>query len=187
MSANAGEISLHAYELKATDNFRFIFNFNIPVAVRDSLPLYRVCLARIRNFIVSHFYPRPENCHSCRFQVTATYILKREDIDDVTRIWTGSFNNSENEATILSGDIWQEFNAETFITFVETCTTPQRVLDVLDWDEIDTKWKFDRLLSIIVSFQVVVRLSNTRFHRSFGFGVSNGRGAYRHLVKIENW
>lgn len=176
MSANA-DISLHVVQFRATDNYRYLINFNLPV---DQLST-TLGLDRIRNYIHSHFFPKPDQCVSCRFQVTATYILKRPDIDNAERLWSGSFFNSDNNQTVLSGLIWRDFDPATFVGIVQGCTTPDHVENILNWQDTDTVWSFDRLVSIIVSFQTVVRLSNDRYHRTCGFGGG------RRIIQLHNW
>lgn len=182
----------HAVEIRASDHFRFLFNFNVPVAIvqGDDANEYRNVLQRIANYIFMQFFPRPENCVSCRFQVTATYILKKPYIDD-ERQWTGSFQNMSNNNTVLSGPGMQDFFYRPFVNFVYNCTREDNIMSVLDWQDLDTQWKFDRLTSVIVSFQVLVKISDDRVHRALGFGhtAANGRrqSRYRRFVQIHDW
>ena len=108
------------------NHYRYLINFNIPVTIRDGA--YQNCLARIRNYMVGNFLPMPENCYSCRFQITATYILKMPNNNE--RVWSGSFINSNNILTVLSGDLWREFIPESFVT---RCTSNEHVISTLDW------------------------------------------------------
>ena len=186
--ANRAHISATAnvVEYRDNDNYRFAINFDIPVAISEQDQAYQTCLVRIRNYIAGSFLPRPENCYSCRFQVTATYIIKLPNNNE--RLWTGSFFNSDNHLTVLSGVNWREFIPESFVGFVTRCTLPDNVISTLDWgNRLDTQWSFDRLVSIIVAFQVVVKFPNHAFHEVVGFGIpARGQGFVR-MVQLNGW
>jgi hypothetical protein len=81
-------VTLYVVELRSTDHYRYLINFDIPVNIVESAR-YTEELNRIRNYIHVNFMPQPENCVSCTFQVTATYILRKADLEE--RQWTGSF------------------------------------------------------------------------------------------------
>ena len=179
------DISLHIVELIAGDHFRYLLNFNIPVAIVQRGDRYTEALERVKNYINLHFMPQPENCVSCTFQITATYILQRPDLSE--RQWTGSFLNSSDQRTVLSGDGFRHFISNLFVNFVKRCTTDENVMTTLDWQDNDTQYSFGQLLSIIISFQVVIRKSDTRFRRQYGFGSDRGDRNYKQRVQVNNW
>lgn len=167
-------------ELSDDEHYRYMINFNIPATIQT----YQNCLARIRNYIVSNFLPIPDRCWSCRFQITATYVIRLPNNNE--RVWTGSFYNSDNLLTVLSGVLWREFIPETFVDYVTRCTSHDHVIETLDWgNQIDTDWTFDRLLSIVVSFQVIVRFPDDSYHMATGFG--NQQRGQRRIIPIYQW
>jgi hypothetical protein len=178
-------VTLYIVELRSTNHYRYLVNFDIPVDIVRSAR-YAEELNRIRNFISLNFMPQPENCVSCTFQVTATYILRKPDLNE-ERQWTGSFFNTADNKTVLSGEGFRHFIHNSFINFVTNCTTEQNVLTTLNWEDVDTQYSFDQLTSIIISFQVIVKDSNTRFHRAYGFGVGNNTRHYKRRIQVHNW
>ena len=177
-------VTLNIVELKATNYYLYLINFDIPVDIARSTR-YTEELNKIRNFIHVNFMPQPENCVYCTFQVTATYILRKPDLSE--RQWTGSFFSSADNKTVLSGKGFRHFIYNNFTNFVKNCTTEENVVTTLDWQDIDTQYSFDQLTSIIISFQVSVKDSDTRFHRAYGFGVSNNSRHYKRRIQVHNW
>jgi hypothetical protein len=177
-------VTLYVVELRSTDHYRYLINFDIPVNIVESAR-YTEELNRIRNYIHVNFMPQPENCVSCTFQVTATYILRKADLEE--RQWTGSFFNSVDNRTVLSGEGFRHFIHANFINFVKNCTTQENVVATLDWQDADTQYSFDKLTSVIISFQVIVKDSNIRFHRKHGFGFSRNTRHYKRRVQVFDW
>ena len=179
-------VTLNIVELNSTDHYRYLVNFDIPVdIVVGSEARYTQELNKIKNFISYNFMPQPENCMSCTFQITATYILRKQDLTE--RQWTGSFFNSADNRAVLSGEGFRHFIPDNFITFVKNCTTDANVVATLDWQDVDTDWSFDQLTSVIISFQVLVRHSDIRFRRKYGFGVSERTRHYKRRIQVHDW
>lgn len=134
----------------------FITNVNIPESEINNIDNV---LARIVNLITTDYF----NIANVQFQVCATYELRNTATGDV-RQWTGSFNPRGNQSNALSQ--FQLFSPN-FSQSVLNAISPENVYRKLRFFHVETNWVFQRLTSVIISFQSEIDLNHpTLFRRS---------------------
>lgn len=135
------------YNLKR-DNYLIIMNVNYNYNIITNATLFREALQKTANFIetaVSDHGP-------VSYQVNASYYIRHQTTNDV-RLFRGSFFLEGNKHLSLSGPIFIRFNRETFVNSVLQHSNLDRARQTLTWSDSDSKWTFDSVNSVIVSFQ----------------------------------
>ena len=89
------------------------------------------------------------------YQICASYFLRHTETNQEI-IWTGSFfARNNNPSRLLS---FQVFNVNEFVDICFEAT--DNVDEKLRSTNFDTKWKYDRLISVIINIQAEV----SRYH-----------------------
>lgn len=123
----------------------FVNNINIPERYLDQI---RPILHRAYRFIESEY----RNIGDVRYQLTATYYLKHSDTGHL-RHWAGSFlPKAEN---ISSVDSFHHFGPN-FINRLEVLCDRDSISGKLLFHNVDTKWMFDSLTSVVITVQASV-------------------------------
>jgi|688.fasta_scaffold05428_20 hypothetical protein len=157
-------------ENKKKNYFVIQYNINIPAAVVNN-PIGRLeALERARVLIESDFGLN----ETVDYQITGTYELKNVDTNMV-REWVGNFYAGLNNPSII-----QDFQLFEGFSFVNTVwPLLENVGAKLLFNGRDSKWKFERLQSIILNVQSTVYENHPllqkrkllqgkrKFHRSF--------------------
>ncbi len=134
-------------EKNKKDHFVIQYNINIPAEVVQD-PIRRLdALERARNLIESDFGLD----ETIDYQITGTYELRNVDTN-VVRTWVGSFYAGINNPSIIQD--FQLFDGNSFVNTV--WPTLENVNTQLLFNGRDSKWKFDRLQSIILNVQCTV-------------------------------
>jgi len=128
-----------------------IYNINIPIYIVNHREELQNVLERIKNLLYNEFY---EN--TVTFQITASYLLKHTETGQI-RAWTGSFFVKNNTLAKLSPFLL--FEKDSFIR--KSLIEIQDINNKLKLQNVDTKWRFERLESIIFNVQCKV---NTNHH-----------------------
>ena len=149
--------------------FVIIYNINVPEQIINQPNEFLATLQHIRSLITGDF-----GGGRVLFQITASYLLEHTETGQI-RTWTGSFFVKNNILAQVSDFI--VFNANNFVrtSFLEIASLTEK----LTLNNVDTKCKFNRLLSVIFNIQSTVDptnpmliargLENPRRHRTFHF------------------
>jgi hypothetical protein len=129
-------------------SYLVIYNINIPAAIIYNDQERRNVLERARRLLMNDF-----GNLDIRYQVTASYYL-RNSITGAQQTWTGSFFARHNSLAQLSG--FRAFDNDSFVQTTFQATQGQDVEANLRWNTLDTAWKFEALLSIIINVQCSV-------------------------------
>ena len=134
-------------ENRKKDYFVVQYNINIPAYIVQD-PVTRLdALERARNLIDTDFgFSDPID-----YQITGTYELRNINTNMV-REWVGSFYAGLNNPAIIQN--FQLFDGNLFVNTV--WPTLENVNTQLLFNGRDSKWKFDRLQSIILNVQCTV-------------------------------
>ena len=152
------------------DQFMIIYNVNIPAEIVNNDIERQAVLERVKNLLVHDF--RGENVV---YQICAAYYLKHIDTNEEI-VWSGSFFAKNNNPSRLLG--FQVFDATEFVDICYDAT--ENVDEKLRNNNFDTKWQYDRLISVIVNIQAevpadhyIIRNRNLRFNarRHFTFSL----------------
>jgi hypothetical protein len=149
--------------------FVIIYNINVPQHIVNQPNEFLTTLQDIKNLVAGDF-----GGGHVLFQITASYLLEHTETGQL-RTWTGSFFVKNNSLAQVSSFI--VFNANNFVrtSSLEIASLTQK----LTLQNGNTKWKFNRLLSVIFNIQSTVdptnrllttrNLKNPRRHRTFQF------------------
>ena len=142
--------------LKISEEFcLIIYNINIPQLYLDDRGELSNVLDRIKQLLMQDFATL-----SVLYQISASYILKHSESGE-TRTWTGSFFARNNTLGVVAN--FQQFNAQNFV--IQSLNQLVNVEEKLRSNGLDTKWKFDQLLSIIYNVQCKVPSNSANFRR----------------------
>lgn len=141
-----------------------VTNINIPEG--DLVNLENV-LDRIRDLIVSDYF----SIENIQYQICATYELRNTATGDV-RQWTGSFNPRGNQSNALSQ--FQQFGVN-FNDSVRDAIAPENIYRKLRFYHVETNWVFQKLNSIVISFQSEISLAHPTLMRRSLLVQRNGR------------
>jgi hypothetical protein len=119
------------------------YNINIPEAIVNNNIERRAVLERVKNLLIRDF--RRENVV---YQICASYYLKHIDTNEEI-IWTGSFFAKNNNPSRLLG--FQVFDVTHFVDICFNAT--ENVDEKFRNNNFDTKWQYDRLISVIINIQ----------------------------------
>jgi hypothetical protein len=121
-----------------------IYNVTIPAIVINDYIQSQQVLTRVQALIIEDF----GQDHHVSYQITASYYLKHSATQR-ERLWTGSFFARDYNPAVISG--FNRFNANQFANEVLIAT--RNVEEKLQWRGLDTKWQFNGLHTIVISFQ----------------------------------
>lgn len=127
----------------------FITNINIP---QSELINIDNVLERVKHLVLTDYI----NIDPVLFQVCATYQLRNVETNEL-RQWTGSFNPRGNQANTLCP--FQRFNSQ-FKNIAKASCSEENILRKLRFYHTTTDWVFERLTSIIISFQSEIAFSH---------------------------
>jgi hypothetical protein len=132
---------------QSVEFFNVIYNINIPADVVHNPEQRQNALERTRNLLRQDF----NGGVSVFYQITGTYVLIHSESGQ-TMEWVGSFQEELHNPSLV-----QDFELFDPATFVDTVfPLLNNVEEKLTWNGRDTKWKFDRLQSIIINSQSIV-------------------------------
>lgn len=152
------------------DHFVVQYNINIPAVVVQDPAARLDALERTRNLIENDF----NNTDLVDYQITGTYELRNVDTN-LVREWVGNFYAGLNNPAVIQD--FQLFESNSFINTVWPLL--DNVNAQLLFNGRDSKWKFERLQSIIINVQCTVfknhrvlqnrqlTRGNRRFRRNF--------------------
>src|SRR6266404_6719183 len=148
MRGNPDSFKVDATIVPTREYTTVIYNCNIPKVLVDNDESRRDALKIVRQLIITDF-PNSE----VQVQLTASYIL----VDDNTGeeyTWIGSFWSDLNEGPAALTPFFL-FNANTFAA--TTFRDSSNIEEVLRLGGLNSKWKFNRLLSLIVNINTRVQ------------------------------
>jgi len=123
----------------------FVTNVNIPDRYLDNV---EPVLQRVYNFINAE-YLRVDNI---QYKLTATYLLKNKDTQEI-RQWAGSFMPSKENLSHIHDFTRLTFD---FVNVVTPLCDRNSISVRLALHNVDTKWEFEKLTSIVINFQAQV-------------------------------
>jgi hypothetical protein len=127
------------------DECMFVCNINIP---EGYLYTPRPIFERVDAFVHQEYI----NIELVKYQVTATYELRHTDTGAL-RHWAGSFMPRENN--LSSFDTFHLYGPDFVNTLLQVCDTNSIIASLL-FHNIETKWVFDNLTSIVINLQARV-------------------------------
>jgi len=148
-----------------------IYNFNVPLNRLRNLETFEfVC-----QLLETDFPPEADGVIvSSYFQLSAVYLLININTGE-ERIWCGSFNPRGRDLAQLTP--FQRFEPTTFAQFTLTRSDPDYAANKLSTfvQGQDSVWRFERLISVVISFQTTLHLNHPLFVRYPKFR-HHGRG-----------
>ena len=159
------------YDPGHPDERLVICNFNIPFARLTNLETFEF----VRQQLETDFPQEADGILvSGYFQISAVYVLVNE-VTHQERVWSGSFHPRGRELCQLAP--FQRFVPATFAQYALAHSDPDRATDKLssNVEGQESVWKFERLISVVISFQTSLHLSHPLFVRHPNFR-QHGRG-----------
>lgn len=138
-----------------------IINFTIDTEFLQTHQNFIFCSQLIQNYLLEQF--QQETMIGVQF--TASYLLRHVDTG-AKRLFTGSFFNTPNMSNVLSGDQFFPFRIATWQQYFLQYCNLERAANILNQNEINTKWVFHKLHSIIVSCQLLVPTHHPFIHEN---------------------
>lgn len=153
----------------------FVSNINVPEQFLDNESLGDIP-TRIRDFILTEYH----GIASIKFQVCAAYELIHETTG-ATKYFHGSFTPGGNQSNVIL--TFREFGPN-FINDIKRACNRDSISASLQFFNSDTDWRFDRLLSAIISIQAIVPNSYSRLSQRGLSLLQHGRRTHtRRLVR----
>ncbi len=161
LKVDCTSITIEQSENQDEEQLMIFYNVNIPETIVNNNIERRTVFERVKNLLINDF--RGSNVV---YQICASYYLKHIDTDEKI-VWSGSFFAKNNNPSRLLN--FQVFDSAQFvdICFIDT----ENVDEKLRNNNFDTKWQYDRLISVIVNIQAqvlgnhyVVRKRNLRLN-----------------------
>ena len=158
------------YDPRARHQRVVVYNFNVPVQRLQDLATFEF----VRQVLETDFpATAPGILVPPYFQLSAVYVL----INTVTneeRIWCGSFHPRARDLAQLT--VFRPFEPASFAQYALTHSDPNRVYNKLSTfvNGKDSVWKFDRLVSVVISFQTTLNVTHPLFARQPNF-IQHGR------------
>jgi hypothetical protein len=149
------------YDPRQPNQRVIVYNFNLPVNRLGNLETFEF----VHQILETDFPPEAEGVViSPYFQLSAVYVLVNTNTNE-ERIWAGSFNPRGRELAQLTP--FQPFNFATFTQYALTYTDPEYATNKLSTfvQGQDSVWRFQRLISAVVSFQTTLHLNHPVFLR----------------------
>jgi hypothetical protein len=108
------------------------------------------------------------------FQLSAVYVLININTNE-QRTWAGSFSPRGRELAQLTP--FQRFNSETFSQYALTHSDPDQAANKLSVfiHGQESVWRFERLISVVISFQTTLHMNHPFFVRNPHFRQQHGR------------
>ena len=153
------------YDPRAQHQRVVVYNFNVPVERLRDIATFEF----VRQVLVTDFPgTAPGVLVTPYFQLSAVYVL----INTVTneeRLWCGSFHPRARDLAQLT--VFRPFEPASFAQYALTQSDPDRVYNKLSTfvNGKDSVWKFDRLISVVISFQTTLNLTHPLFVRHPNF------------------
>ena len=157
-----------------------VYNFNVPIAKLEELDTFEF----VRQALETDF---PANAQGIvvapYFQLSAVYVLVNT-VTNEERIWCGSFHPRARDLAQLT--VFRPFEPVTFSQYALTHSNPERVYNKLSTfvNGKDSVWKFDRLISVVISFQTTLHLSHPLFVHQAKFAEHGPAGRHRKNWKV---
>lgn len=134
------------------NQYLVLINFTIDVQYLQTHQSAVYCSQLIQNYLLEQFQQEV----MIGVQICASYLLSHTETNQ-QRTFTGSFNNTSNMSNVLSGDQFFPFRIanwqQQFLGYCEL----ERASNILNHStEVNTKWQFDSLLTIIVNCQLLL-------------------------------
>ena len=168
------------YDPRARHQRVVVYNFNVPSQRLQDLDTFNF----VRQVLETDF---PANAPGVivapYFQLSAVYVL----INTVTneeRIWSGSFHPRARDLAQLT--VFRPFEPASFAQYALTHSDPDRVYNKLSTfvNGKDSVWKFDRLISVVISFQTTLHLTHSLFVRHTKFAEHGRAGQNKKNWKV---
>lgn len=151
-----------------------IYNFNVPLNRLRNLETFEF----VRQVLETDFPPEANGIVvSAYFQLSAVYVLVNVNTNE-ERVWAGSFNPRGRELAQLTP--FQRFEPATFAQYALAHSDPDNAANKLTTfvQGQDSVWRFDRLISVVISFQTTLHLSHPLFVRHPEFRRHHGRSGF---------
>lgn len=130
-----------------------VINFAIKVQHLREQASSITCAQLIQNYLLEQFQQEV----NISVEFSAKYTLKNIHNQNDVRTFTGSFQNSTNMSNSLSGDYFFPFRPTNWQQKFLTYSDLDRATNILtNAAEINTKWRLDQLLEVIVSCQLLL-------------------------------
>ena len=142
-----------------------VYNFNIPLNRLSDLATFEF----VRQELETDFPGEADGVVvSPYFQLSAVYVLVNTTTNE-ERIWCGSFHPRARNLAQLTA--FRPFDPAFFPLYALENSQPERVANRLSTfvNGQDSVWRFDRLISVVVSFQTTLDLSHSLFNRHARF------------------
>ena len=128
-------------------NYILVSNINIPTRYLSELANNGI-LPRIESFIIQDYGQGLD----IYYQVTATYTLKHAR-NQTIKHWSGSFSPLGNVLNTIQE--FQRYTNDTIDILPIVCNQ-NSVEGILRTSNVDTEWKFDTLISVVINIQSAV-------------------------------
>jgi hypothetical protein len=168
------------YDPRQPNQRVLVYNFNIPLDRLYDLATFEF----VRQVLETDFPPQATGVVvPLYFQLSAVYLLVNSDTGE-ERIWTGSFHPRAREATQITD--FRVFEPATFSNYAFENSQPQRVINkvAVFGDGFDSVWRFQRLISVVVSCQATLHLIHPIFDNHAKFRQHGHGGATKKNWKV---
>ena len=146
LKVDCTSLNFDSEDIHRRDELMVFYNVNIPAAIIINNQEKRAVLERVKNLLIRDF-----DQADIVYQICASYFLRHTETNQEI-IWTGSFfARNNNPSRLLS---FQVFDPNQFVDICFEAT--ENVDDKLRYNNFDTKWKYDRLISVIINIQAEV-------------------------------
>ena len=153
------------YDPRVPNQRVVVYNFNIPLNRLSDLATFEF----VRQELETDFPAEADGVVvSPYFQLSAVYVLVNTTTNE-ERIWCGSFHPRARDLAQLTA--FRPFEAAHFPLYALENSQPERVANKLSTfvNGQDSVWQFNRLISVVVSFQTTLDLSHSLFNRHARF------------------
>ena len=138
-----------------------VFNYNLPLNRLENLDTFEF----VRQDLENNFPSQAEAViHPGYFQLSAVYVLVNVNTNQ-ERVWAGSFNPRGRDLAQLTP--FQRFEPATFAPYAHHHSDPNYAANKLSTfvQGQDSVWRFERLISVVISFQTTLHLNHPFFVR----------------------
>ena len=152
--------------------FLLVSNINIPERFIGQV---RPILDRIVQFITNDY---GNAASSIDYQLTASYTLRNTNTGEL-RTWTGSFYPTGNDRASITPFRTYRPN---FVHTVSQDLQWHNITNKLQFNQLDSVWKFESLISVIVNFQGKIAHNHHVFHTKRHWANNRRRRKRTHLT-----
>ena len=152
--------------------YLLVSNINIPERFIDQV---QPILGRIVQFISNDY---GNATPSIDYQLTASYTLRNTNTGEL-RTWTGSFYPTGNDRACITP--FRTYNSN-FIANVSLDLQRQNIFNKLQFNQLDSAWKFESLISIIINVQAKITHNHHVFFSKRHFANYQRRRKRSHLT-----